>query len=61
MTTDAGYHETVGQVPSYRNKAALCVEMEGGGLLTMQSIANKPHPAILLHYIGRILEMKKRL
>ena len=34
-TTDAGYHETVGQVLSYRNKAALCVEMEGVGLFTI--------------------------
>lgn len=34
-TTDAGYHETVLQVQSYRNKNALCVEMEGVGLFTI--------------------------
>lgn len=36
-TTDAGYHETVGQVLSYRKKAALCVEMEGVGLFTIMA------------------------
>ncbi len=34
-TTDAGYHETVGQVQYYRNKKALCVELEGVGLFTI--------------------------
>lgn len=34
-TTDAGYHETWGQVIDYRNKGALCVEMEGVGLFTI--------------------------
>ncbi len=34
-TTDAGYHETVGQIQYYRNKKALCVEMEGVGLFTI--------------------------
>lgn len=34
-TTDAGYHETWGQVLDYRGKGALCVEMEGAGLFTI--------------------------
>lgn len=34
-TTDAGYHETWGQVLDYRSKGALCVEMEGVGLFTI--------------------------
>lgn len=34
-TTDAGYHETWGQVLDYREKGALCVEMEGVGLFTV--------------------------
>lgn len=34
-TTDAGYRETWGQVLDYRNKGALCVEMEGVGLFTI--------------------------
>lgn len=34
-TTDAGYRETWGQVLEYRNKGALCVEMEGVGLFTI--------------------------
>lgn len=34
-TTDAGYMETYGQVLDYRNKGALCVEMEGVGLFTV--------------------------
>ncbi len=34
-TTDAGYHETWGQVLDYRSKGALCVEMEGIGLFTI--------------------------
>ncbi len=34
-TTDAGYHETWGQVLDYREKGALCVEMEGVGLFTI--------------------------
>ena len=34
-TTDAGYHETWGQIIDYRSKGALCVEMEGVGLFTI--------------------------
>lgn len=34
-TTDAGYHETWGQVLDYRAKGALCVEMEGAGLFAI--------------------------
>lgn len=34
-TTDAGYHETWGQILDYRAKGALCVEMEGAGLFTI--------------------------
>ena len=34
-TTDAGYHETWGQVLDYRDKGALCVEMEAVGLFTI--------------------------
>ena len=34
-TTDAGYHETWGQILDYRSKGALCVEMEGAGLFTI--------------------------
>ena len=34
-TTDAGYHETWGQVVDYGNQGALCVEMEGVGLFTV--------------------------
>ncbi len=34
-TTDAGYHETWGQVLDYRSKGALCVEMESVGLFTI--------------------------
>lgn len=34
-TTDAGYHETWGQILDYRLKGALCVEMEGVGLFTI--------------------------
>ena len=34
-TTDAGYHETWGQILDYRAKEALCVEMEGVGLFTI--------------------------
>ena len=34
-TTDAGYRETWGQVLDYRDKGALCVEMEGAGLFTI--------------------------
>lgn len=34
-TTDAGYHETWGQVLDYRSEGALCVEMEGVGLFTI--------------------------
>lgn len=34
-TTDAGYHETWGQITDYRQKGALCVEMEGVGLFTI--------------------------
>lgn len=34
-TTDAGYMETYGQFVEYRDKGALCVEMEGVGLFTV--------------------------
>jgi len=34
-TTDAGYRETWGQMMEYREKGALCVEMEGVGLFTI--------------------------
>ena len=34
-TTDAGYRETWGQIIGYREKGALCVEMEGVGLFTI--------------------------
>ncbi|MGN0814987.1 MAG: nucleoside phosphorylase [Candidatus Coproplasma sp.] len=34
-TTDAGYMETLAQVKGYREKGALCVEMEGVGLFTV--------------------------
>ena len=34
-TTDAGYRETWGQIIEYREKGALCVEMEGVGLFTI--------------------------
>lgn len=34
-TTDAGYRETWGQAIEYREKGALCVEMEGVGLFTI--------------------------
>ena len=34
-TTDAGYRETWGQILDYRDKGALCVEMEGVGLFTI--------------------------
>lgn len=34
-TTDAGYHETWGQILDYCSKGALCVEMEGVGLFTI--------------------------
>ncbi len=34
-TTDAGYRETWGQIIDYREKGALCVEMEGVGLFTI--------------------------
>lgn len=39
-TTDAGYRETWGQVSDYRDKGALCVEMEGVGLFTIAKYRN---------------------
>ena len=39
-TTDAGYRETWGQVIEYREKGALCVEMEGVGLFTIANYRN---------------------
>lgn len=39
-TTDAGYHETWGQVLDHREKGALCVEMEGAGLFTIAKYRN---------------------
>lgn len=47
-TTDAGYMETYGQVLDYRNKGALCVEMEGVGLFT---VANYRHCCASAIYI----------
>lgn len=39
-TTDAGYRETWGQILDYREKGALCVEMEGVGLFTIANYRN---------------------
>lgn len=39
-TTDAGYHETWGDILDYREKNALCVEMEGVGLFTIARYRN---------------------
>jgi purine-nucleoside phosphorylase len=39
-TTDAGYMETWGQIREYREKGALCVEMEGVGLFTVATYRN---------------------
>lgn len=39
-TTDAGYRETWGQIIEYREKGALCVEMEGVGLFTIANYRN---------------------
>ncbi|ERI92392.1 phosphorylase family protein [Clostridiales bacterium oral taxon 876 str. F0540] len=39
-TTDAGYHETWGNILDYREKNALCVEMEGVGLFTIAKYRN---------------------
>ena len=39
-TTDAGYHETWGDIMDYREKNALCVEMEGVGLFTIAKYRN---------------------
>ena len=39
-TTDAGYRETWGQVMEYRDKGALCVEMEAVGLFTIAKYRN---------------------
>ena len=45
-TTDAGYRETWGQVIEHREKAALCVEMEGVGLFTIANYRNCAATAI---------------
>lgn len=45
-TTDAGYMETWGQVTAYREKGALCVEMEGVGLFTVAAYRNCSAAAI---------------
>lgn len=45
-TTDAGYRETWGQVVEYREKGALCVEMEGVGLFTVANYRNCAASAI---------------
>jgi len=45
-TTDAGYRETWGQVIDYREKGALCVEMEGVGLFTVANYRNCAASAI---------------
>lgn len=47
-TTDAGYHETWGQVLDYRAKGALCVEMEGVGLFTIAKYRNCSASAIYI-------------
>lgn len=47
-TTDAGYRETWGQVLSYREKGALCVEMEGAGLFTIAKYRNCAASAIYI-------------
>ncbi|QAA32306.1 nucleoside phosphorylase [Clostridium manihotivorum] len=47
-TTDAGYHETWGQVLDYRAKGALCVEMEGVGLFTIAKYRNCAASAIYI-------------
>lgn len=39
-TTDAGYHETWGEIKKYRSKNALCVEMEAVGLFTIARYRN---------------------
>lgn len=39
-TTDAGYRETWEQTVEYREKGALCVEMEGVGLFTIAKYRN---------------------
>lgn len=45
-TTDAGYRETWGQTMEYREKGALCVEMEGVGLFTIANYRNCAASAI---------------
>lgn len=45
-TTDAGYRETWGQTSEYREKGALCVEMEGVGLFTIANYRNCKASAI---------------
>lgn len=45
-TTDAGYRETWGQVIEYRDKGALCVEMEGVGLFTIANYRKSAASAI---------------
>jgi uridine phosphorylase len=47
-TTDAGYHETWGQVLDYRTKGALCVEMEGAGLFAIAKYRNCAASAIYI-------------
>lgn len=47
-TTDAGYHETWGQVLGYCEKGALCVEMEGVGLFTIAKYRNCSASAIYI-------------
>lgn len=47
-TTDARYRETWGQVIGYREKGALCVEMEGAGLFTIANYRKCAASAIYL-------------
>lgn len=47
-TTDAGYHETWGQIIDYREKGALCVEMEGVGLFTIANYRKRSATAIYI-------------
>lgn len=47
-TTDAGYMETYGQVVEYRDRGALCVEMEGVGLFTVANYRKRRASAIYI-------------
>lgn len=45
-TTDAGYMETYGQAAEYRDRGALCVEMEGVGLFTVANYRKRRASAL---------------